>query len=140
MTSTEAHVRTVIERYFEEVWNQGRLEVLDELLADDYVNHSSSLPGSPLGPAGVKPIVAAMRQAFPDLHYTIEHVVIGRDAVAVRTTMTGTHEGDLFGIPATGRRVAVTQMTLEQLRDGKIVAHWRNTDELGLMRQLGVVG
>lgn len=134
-----AHKRTVIERYFEEVWNQGRLDVLDELLAADYVNHSSSLPDSPPGADGVKPIVAAMRRAFPDLRYTIEQMVIGDDAVAVRVTLTGTHDGDFFGIPATGKRFEVTQTTIERFRDGKIVAHWRNTDELSLMRQLGLV-
>lgn len=131
--------RRVIERYFEEVWNQGKLDVLDELLARDYVNHSSSIADSPPGPAGVKPIVTAMRSAFPDLHYTIERMVIGSDAVAVRVRMTGTHEGEFFGIPPTGRPFDVTQTNIELFRDGKIVAHWRNTDELSLMRQLGQV-
>jgi steroid delta-isomerase-like uncharacterized protein len=138
-TLKEQHQRRVIERYFEEVWNQGRLEVLDELLAEDYVNHSSSLADAPPGPRGVKPIVAAMRAAFPDLHYTIERVVVDDDAVAVRVTMRGTHRGDFFGIPATGKSFAVTQMNLERFREGKIVEHWRNTDELGLMKQLGLI-
>lgn len=135
----DAHKRTVIERYFEEVWNQGQLDVLDELLAPDYVNHSSSMPDAPPGPEGVKPIVAAMRRAFPDLHYTIDRMVVGDDAVAVRVTLTGTHVGDFFGIPPTGKPFKVTQTNIEQFRDGKIVAHWRNTDELSLLRQLGVV-
>jgi len=135
-TATKHHV---IVRYFEEVWNRGKLEVLDELLAPDYVNHASSLPDAPPGPAGVKPIVAAMRAAFPDLHYTIDQLVIGEDAVAVRVTLRGTHRGDLFGIPATGKAFTVTQTNIERFRDGKIVEHWRNTDELSLLRQLGVV-
>lgn len=139
LRAEDAHKRRVIERYFEEVWNQGKLDALDELLAPDYVNHSSSLPDPPPGPEGVKPIVAAMRRAFPDLHYTIEQMVIGEDAVAVRTRLSGTHVGDFFGIAPTGKRFEVTQMTLERFRDGKIVAHWRNTDELSLLRQLGVV-
>jgi steroid delta-isomerase-like uncharacterized protein len=129
--------RVVVERYFEEVWNQGRLEMLDELLTGDYRNHAPSTANPAPGPAGLKPIVAAMRQAFPDLHYTIERLVVAQDAVAAQVTLTGTHQGDLFGLPATGRRVRVTQMNIERLRDGRIAEHWRVTDELTLMRQLG---
>lgn len=133
------HPQRVIERYFDEVWNQGKLDVLDELLAPDYVNHSSSLPDSPRGPAGVKPIVAAMRTAFPDLHYAIEQIVVGAEAVAVRVRMSGTHRGDFFGIPPTHKRFEVTQTNIERFRDGVIVEHWRNTDELALFKQLGLV-
>ena len=126
-------------RYFDEVWNQGKLDVLNELLAPDYVNHTPSAGDPPPGPDGLKPIVAAMRRAFPDLHFTIDDIVVGRDAVAIRTTMTGTHEGDLFGIPPTHRRVRVSQIQIERIENGRITEHWRVTDELTVMRQLGVV-
>jgi steroid delta-isomerase-like uncharacterized protein len=139
MSSETAHNTRVIHRYFEEVWNAGHLDVLDELLAPDYVNHSSSLPDPTPGPAGAKPIVAAMRQAFPDLRYRIDQLVADDEAVAVRVTLSGTHRGDFFGIAPTGQRFEVTQTTIERFRDGKIVEHWRNTDELSLLRQLGVV-
>jgi steroid delta-isomerase-like uncharacterized protein len=132
--------RIVVQRYFEEVWTQGRLEVLDEILTDDYCNHAPSTANPPPGPAGLKPIVAAMRAAFPDLHYSIERLVVGPDAVAAQVTLTGTHRGDLFGVPATGKPVRVTQVNIERLRDGRIAEHWRVTDELTLMRQLGLVG
>ena len=128
-----------IHRYFEEVWNQGKLDVLDELLSSDYVNHSSSIPDPEPGPAGVKPIVLAMRQAFPDLRYRIDQLVASDELVAVRVTLSGTHRGDFFGTPPTGKRFEVTQTNLERFREGKIVEHWRNTDELSLLRQLGVV-
>jgi steroid delta-isomerase-like uncharacterized protein len=130
---------TVARRYFEEVWNQGKVDVLDELLAPDYVNHTPSVGSPPPGPNGLKPIVLAIRRAFPDLHFTIEDVVVATDAVAIRTTMTGTHRGDLFGMAPTHRSVRVTQIQIERLRGGRIVQHWRVTDELTLMRQLGVV-
>lgn len=126
-------------RYFEEVWNRGNLEALDQLLAPDYINHTPSTPNPPPGPAGLKPIVRAIRQAFPDLHYEIQDVIATEDAVVMRVVMTGTHKGDLFGIPATGRRVSVNQINIEHIRAGRIVEHWRVTDELALMRQLGVV-
>lgn len=130
---------TLARRYFEEAWNLGKVEVLDELLAPEYVNHTPSAGNPPPGPNGLKPIVLAMRRAFPDLHFTIEEVVATPDAVAIRTTMTGTHHGDLFGIAPTHRRVHVMQIQIERVRGGRIVEHWRVTDELTLMRQLGVV-
>lgn len=139
MSTQSAHNIKAIHRYFDEVWNQGKLDVLDELLASDYVNHSSSIPDTEPGPAGVKPIVTAMRQAFPDLRYRIDRLVASDELVAVRVTLSGTHRGDFFGIAPTGKRFEVTQSNFERFRDGKIVEHWRNTDELSLMRQLGVV-
>jgi steroid delta-isomerase-like uncharacterized protein len=130
---------TLARRYFEEVWNQGKVDVLDELLAPDYINHTPSAGRPPKGPDGLKPIVLAIRRAFPDLHFTIEDVIVTPEAVAIRTTMTGTHEGDLFGIPPTHRKVSVMQLQIERIKNGRIVEHWRVTDELSLMRQLGVV-
>ena len=126
-------------RYFQEVWNGGNVAALDELLAPTYVNHTPSTPDPPPGPRGLKPIVLAIRQAFPDLHYEIRDVIATEDAVVIRTVMTGTHRGDLFGVRATGRRVSVDQINIERIRDGRIVDHWRVTDELKLMRELGVV-
>ncbi len=128
----------VIERYFRELFNQGRVELIDELLAPDYVNHSPGSPELPPGRSGVRIVVQALRTAFPDLHYEIEQVVEGEEAVAVRATLTGTHRGDLFGLPATGKRVNVTQMTFERFRGSQIVAHHRLTDDLAMRRQLGL--
>jgi steroid delta-isomerase-like uncharacterized protein len=130
--------RAIVTRYFEEVWNQGREELVDELLHPDYVNHSPGSPHMSTGREGVKWVLQALRAAFPDLFYRIEDIVVGDDAVAVRTTLTGTHRGDFFGLPATGRSVRVRQMNIERFRDGRIVAHHRITDDLAMMRQLGV--
>jgi predicted ester cyclase len=109
------------------------------LLTPDYLNHTPSAGTPPRGPAGLKPIVLAMRRAFPDLHFTIEDVIVGHDAVTIRTVMTGTHEGDLFGLAPTHRRVRVNQIQIERITNGRIAEHWRVTDELTLMKQLGVV-
>jgi steroid delta-isomerase-like uncharacterized protein len=126
-------------RYFEEVWNRGNVDLLDELLASDYINHTPSTPDPPPGPSGLKPIVRAIRQAFPDLHYEIKDVVATEHAVVMRVIMTGTHRGDLFGLAPTGRRVSVNQINIEHIENGRIVEHWRVTDEMNLMRQLGVL-
>lgn len=138
-TATLADNKRIAQRYFEEVWNQGRLDLLDELLTPDYVNHTPSTPNPPRGPAGLKPIVAAIRTGFPDLHFRIEDVIVTDDRAVIRTVMTGTHRGNLFGIAPTGRSVAVNQINIERIVEGRIAEHWRVTDELSLMRQLGVV-
>lgn len=126
-------------RYFNEVWNRGNVTALDQLLAPSYINHTPSTPNPSPGPEGLKPIVLAMRSAFPDLHYEIKDLIATEDKVVMRVVMTGTHRGDLFGLPATGKKVSVEQINIEHLRDGRIVEHWRVTDELTLMRQLGAV-
>jgi len=130
----------VIERYFEELFNRGQLELVDELLAPNYVNHSPGSPDLPVTRDGVRIVVQALRAAFPDLHYTIDEVVEGANSVAVRSTFSGTHFGDLFGLAPTGRRVTVKQMTFERFLGGQIVAHHRISDDLSLLRQLGVMG
>jgi steroid delta-isomerase-like uncharacterized protein len=132
-------VRRLITRYFDEVWNQGHLDALDELLTPDYLNHNPSTPNPPRGPGGLKPIVAAMRDAVPDLHYHILDMVVAADKVAVFVHVTGTQTGPLFGLPATGKRIDVRQMQIEWLKDGRIWQHWRITDELTLLRQIGAV-
>src|ERR1044071_2874333 len=129
----------IIQQYFHEVWNKGKLELLDELIAPGYVNHSSSMPDMPPGPEGLKPIVIAMRKAFPDLHYEINDLVVTTDRVVARVIMQGTHQGDFFGLPATNKQVSVSQINIEYINNGKISEHWRLTDELSLMKQLGLI-
>ncbi|MEN8237449.1 MAG: ester cyclase [Pseudomonadota bacterium] len=129
--------KIIVNRYFEEVWNQGKLDVLDEIVSVDYINHSPGMPNPPRGPEGIKPIVTAIREAFPDLKYVIENLVVSEDQVAIRTTMYGTHLGDFFGLAPTGKTIKVTQMQIERIDNGKIVEHWRVTDDLTMMRQLG---
>jgi predicted SnoaL-like aldol condensation-catalyzing enzyme len=138
MFPANAGLAHVIARYFEEVWNQGRVDVLDELLTSDYVNHSPSIPNPRPGPADLKPIVQAMRAGVPDLRYEMLDVIVDGDKVAVFLRVTGTHTGSLFGMAPTGRRFDIRQMQIEWLREGRICQHWRITDELSLLRQLGI--
>jgi steroid delta-isomerase-like uncharacterized protein len=137
MIPATAHTR-VIARYFDEVWNQGRVDVLDDLLTSDYVNHSPSIPNPRPGPADLKPIVQAMRAAVPDLRYEILDLIVDHDKIAVFLRVTGTHVGTLFGMAPTGRTFDIRQMQIEWLREGRICQHWRITDELALLRQLGL--
>jgi steroid delta-isomerase-like uncharacterized protein len=125
----------LVERYLA-AWTAGDLDAFDDLLTPDYQNHSSSLPDSQPGPAGLKPIVAAMRRGIPDLAYELVHVLAVGDLVAFHTLVRGTQTGELFGSAPTGRAFCVRQMQVERIRDGRIAEHWRVTDEAGMARQL----
>jgi steroid delta-isomerase-like uncharacterized protein len=124
----------IVERYFD-AWSTGDLDAFDELLAPDYINHTPSLPDHP-GPEGLKKIVTAIRQGIPDLSYKILHIAAEGDLVAVHTLVTGTHTGTLFGQAPTGKKISVHQMQFERIKDGKIVEHWRVTDEALLQQQI----
>jgi len=137
--STEQN-KTFVRRYWEQVWNQGNLAVVDELIASDFDGHP--LPSDPdfgRGPAGQKQLVGMYRTAFPDLHMTIEDMTAEGDRVVVRWTVRGTQTGEMMGIPATGKPTTVTGMFLNRLAAGKIVEGWGNFDALGMMQQLGLL-
>ena len=128
----------IIRDYFNEVWNKGNLDLLEKLLSPNYINHSSSIPDSLPGPTGLKPIVTAMRIAFPDLHYLIQDLIITENRIVARVKMTGTHIGDFFGIPPTNKKITVNQINIEYIENGRITEHWRITDENTMMKQLGL--
>jgi len=129
---TEAN-KAVRRRYYEEVWNQGNLDVIDEIYPPDRDWHRYG------NADGFKQYVAATRAAFPDLHYTIEDMIAEGDLVAVRTTATGTHKGEFMGIPPTGVHATMTGLLISPIIDGKIQTSWVNEDNLGMMQQLGVI-
>jgi len=115
------------------------LDVLDSILSENYINHTPSTPNPPKGPAGLKPIIVAIRAGFPDLHYEIKDIIVTQDRVVARVIMAGTQTGTLFGIAPTGKHIEVNQINIEKIENGKITEHWRVTDELAMMKQLGVV-
>ena len=131
--------REITRRVFEEIWNNKKLDVIDELMAADYVHHDPQSPDVPSGIEGYKQFVSHYLNAFPDLHFTIEDEFADENTVVSRWTATGTHQGDLPGITKTGRQISVTGMTIARLRDGKFIESWGNWDALALMQQLGVV-
>jgi steroid delta-isomerase-like uncharacterized protein len=131
--------KDVSRRLIEEVFNQGKLELLDELAAQDSVGHDAAMPEPTTGPEGMKRLIGNYRTAFPDIRFTIEDQVAEGDRVATRWTARGTHEGDLWGISPTGRQSTVTGITIDRIEGGKIAEAWTNWDALGLMQQLGVI-
>jgi steroid delta-isomerase-like uncharacterized protein len=127
-------------RYVEDVWNQGKLTVIDELVAPNATFHDASVPGGKFsGPQGVKQFVQIYRGAFPDVQLTINDLIAEGDKVATRWTANGTHKGELMGIAPTGKRVTVTGCDIEQYQNGKMVEAWASYDMLGMLQQLGVV-
>jgi predicted ester cyclase len=120
----------LVRQYFDRVWNEGEVELLDELLAPGYVNHTPRTADQPTDRDGLKGLVLKLRAAFPDLDYEVLDLVVAPDKVAVHTRMRGTHRGELFGIAPTGRQISVRQMQFEHIADGRIVEHWRLADDL----------
>jgi steroid delta-isomerase-like uncharacterized protein len=130
--------REIVRRFWG-VWEEGNLGLVDELLAPDYVNHSPGMPGQPEGPEGVKAVVSMFRAGMPDLRVVIEDMIAEGDKVVMRYRIEGTHEGELFGVPPTGRRVNIESITVERVSGSKIREHWRVTDTLDMMQQLGAI-
>jgi len=123
----------------EQVFSEGRVELVDEILAPSAVGHDPALPTTVDGPDGLKQAVQGYRAAFPDLRVTVEEQVADGDRVATRWSARGTHKGDLFGLSPTGKEGTVTGITIDRFEGGKVVESWTNWDTLGLMQQLGIV-
>ena len=133
-----AENKTVVRRFVQEVINQGRLEQADSLVAIDFVE-LDPLPGQKQGREGLKEIIALIRAAFPDIHWTLDEMVSEEDTVVSRFTWTGTHQGPFLGIPATGKAVTVKGVVIDYLAEGKMAESRILMDNLSLMQQLGVV-
>jgi steroid delta-isomerase-like uncharacterized protein len=123
---------------FEEVWNEKRVEKIDDLVSADYVHHDVLSPDRQ-GITAYKQFVNLYLNAFPDVHFNIEDEISEGNTVVIRWTVTGTHNGDLPGVPRTGRPISVTGITIARLGNGKFVESWNNWDALGMMQQLGAV-
>ncbi len=124
-------------RWYESVFNAGRLELIEELFATNFVDHD---PSNPLpGYVGLRQLVGMYRSAFPDIHLSVEDTIAEGDKIVTRFTGRGTHKGPLMGIPPTGKKVTITALDILHFKDGRIVEHWGNQDLLGMMQQLGVI-
>ena len=129
--------KTLVQRWFSEVWNEGRAVAIDEMLADGAVVHG--LGADLHGPAEFKHFHSAYRNAYPDVTIHIDGLVAEGDMVAVRWSASGTHRGDGLGFSATGRRAQFTGMAFVRVKEGKLVEGWNNFDQLGMLQQLGIV-
>jgi steroid delta-isomerase-like uncharacterized protein len=130
-------VKTIIKRLFDEVINGRDLDVLDEIVSDDYVDYSP-VPGLPAGRAGVKAKLEGFYAAFPDMEFVLEDLVAEGGTAAARWHWEGTQKGAFMGIDPTDRKVSVKGMDFYRVSEGRIKEHWDNVDTLSLLQQLGV--
>jgi steroid delta-isomerase-like uncharacterized protein len=133
--STEDNKALVRRAY--DAYNQRNWAAYYELFTPDCVGHyaSMTIPGL----EAYKQFLSMYLTAFPDLHVTLEDIIAEGDIVVVRQTGHGIHQGDLMGIPPTGKQVTVTGINIARFANGKAVELWGNSDDLGLLQQLGVV-
>lgn len=136
---SESQNIAILQRFIEEVINQGHLEAADEIVHEDFVE-LDPLPGQSQGREGLKQVIARIRTAFPDIHWTIDEVVASGDKVVSRFTWTGTHKDSFLDIPATNRSVTVRGVVIDRLSKGKMADSRILMDTMGLMQELGVVG
>ena len=132
--------KALVRRWFEEVWNQGREETIDELLAAHGVGHGlGDTEVDVHGPAEFKPFVRNLRGSFPDLHIKVDDAMAEGDMVSVRLTLEGTHRGADLGVPPTGRRIRIAGIVVVRISGGQLVEGWNSWDQLGLLRQIGAL-
>ena len=132
-------IKALVRRQEEDLFSGGNLDMADEIYAPDYVGHDPSNPEEVRGLQAAKQAAADYRRAFPDLRVTVEDLIAEGDKVAARLRVRGTHLGDLNGIVPTGRRVDFTGIVISRVEGGRIAEDWANFDDLGMMRQLGVI-
>ena len=131
--------KALYRRFVEEVLNNKDLSAIDELVAEDFTDHSPPPPGVPTGTEGLKLIFASYFKAFPDLHVAIDLLMAEDDLVAAYHTVTCTHTGDFLGIPPTGKPVRVEEAHISRYANGKVVEHWIQMDMMNMMQQLGAL-
>lgn len=140
-TSTDLQTRKqneiAMRRIIEEGFNEGKLEIADELVSPDLAEHQFFGPNHPQGPAALKATITDLRRIMPDVHLTIEDMISRDDQVWIRMTAEGTHLGELMGKPGTGKRVRVCVFDECRFENGKMVEHWGVPDRFHLLMQTG---
>jgi steroid delta-isomerase-like uncharacterized protein len=135
--------KAVVHRFIEELWNQRKLALADDLFVEDCITHQlrfgSDPAGAPRGPAAMKHHVADWLAAFPDIRFAIEQTLAEGDRVMTQCIARGTHLGSWLGIPATGKFISIQMFVVHRIADGLIAEDWVLVDSLGVFQQLGLV-
>jgi steroid delta-isomerase-like uncharacterized protein len=130
--------KAISRRFFEDVWNGGKLDAIEHLASENIVLHDRD-EGDVRGSEAARGLISTYRNAFPDLRFTIEEQIAEGDKVATLWKAAGTHRGELMGIPPTEKHSITTGVTIDRIADGRIVESTGVWDALGLMQQLGVL-
>lgn len=125
-------------RLYHSVWNERRLEYLDQVIAPTHALSEPTVSGTGVGPAAYRRHVERVLAGLPDLKFNVDETVSEGDKLVVYWTITGTHRGELFGVPTTNHKVTLSGVTMNQIADGKILESTVIWDRLGLMKQLGM--
>jgi steroid delta-isomerase-like uncharacterized protein len=129
----------LVRRFIDEIFNAGNFDAVDEILAPDYLHHDPTTQEFGSGIEGFKRLIGYYRDAFPDLVISFDDQFAAGDRVVDRWTGQGTHEGELMGIPPTGRPVTATGISIHRIADGRIAETWNNYDAAGVLRQVGAI-
>jgi predicted ester cyclase len=133
-----ADLKALARRFNDEVFTQGNVDVIDELVADDYVDHQV-FPGLQPTKEGLKDFVKLFHAAFSDINVETLSIAVDGDEIWVHSIFTGTHTGEFAGVPPTSKTVTLEMMDRVKVRDDKAIEHWGTSDDLGMMTQLGVI-
>lgn len=131
--------KAIVRRLMEEVASKGHYEALDELVDAGFVGHSSTPETETRGVEGYKQFLMMLRGAFPDLQISVEDQFAEGDTVVTRWTARATHQGEFFGVPPSGRPGTMSGINIDRVSNGKVIECWSNSDELGLLRQIGAL-
>ena len=135
MSTLQEQNKAIIRRLVKELWNEGNAAVLDEVFAANFVDRTA-LPGSSSDREGLKQLVTMFSAAFSDTSTTVDDLIAEGDRVAWRWTFRGTHTGPLMGVPATGKAITLTGITIDRIVGDTIVERWNQADFSGMMQQL----
>jgi len=131
--------KQLVEAFIQDLFTKGDLEAVDRYLDAGFVNHDAPFPGAPDGPEGMRLAASVYRQALPDWHSEVEQLIAEDDLVAEVFTASGTHHGELMGVPGTGKTLTLRGVNIFRIRDGRIVERWGQLDQLAVLQQLGLV-
>jgi steroid delta-isomerase-like uncharacterized protein len=130
--------KAVARRFFE-AFNSGEVDALDDVVAEDAIDHDAYNPFASDGREGAKKLIAMYRDAFPDLTMTVDDQIAEGDKVATMWHAEGTHEGELMGFAGTGNRTTTRGIAVDRIEDGRVVEAWGQWDVLHLMQVIGAV-
>jgi steroid delta-isomerase-like uncharacterized protein len=129
--------KAIIRRLYEEVWKKRNLKIIDELVSPSHALYEPNAPDSHVGPRAYKTTVNRFFSGMPDLSFTVQDMIAEKNKVVVVWVISGTHQGELYGFPATNKKVSVEGITIHHVENGKILDSYASWDALGMMRQLG---
>jgi steroid delta-isomerase-like uncharacterized protein len=135
--TSPADNKQIVQRFMDECWNQGKLNVVSEILADQCRFHDPVFPSLTLGAQNIKNHIDTCRKAFPDLKFTADDTICERDEVVIHWTVQGTQKGSFLGMPPTNRKASITGTSIHRLEGSKIAEIWSNWNLMSLMEQLG---